>query len=251
MQYTINKLAKLSGISISAIGFYDEIGLLNPTYRGENGYRYYKKEQLLQLQQILFFRELGFKLKDIQKMIKNEEFDKVMALNSHKKVLLDNIKHTKKLINTIDKTILLLKGKTTMKNEELYYGFDSEKQKAHEKYLIDKKIVSKEFLDECNKKVSHWNEQEKNNFINDAARIYNSLVAAINKKALPSDNTIQNLMSEHYAWLQITWTPTKESYLGLIELYQTSEFRKFYDNLHPDLLEFIVKAMKIFAENQL
>ena len=62
MSYTVNKLAKLSGVSVRALHFYDEIGLLKPAFYGENNYRYYEEEQLLLLQQILFFREMGFSL---------------------------------------------------------------------------------------------------------------------------------------------------------------------------------------------
>jgi DNA-binding transcriptional MerR regulator len=59
MQYTVNKLAKLSGVSPRTLRFYDEIDLLKPSFYGDNQYRYYEEEQLLMLQQILFFRELG------------------------------------------------------------------------------------------------------------------------------------------------------------------------------------------------
>jgi DNA-binding transcriptional MerR regulator len=69
MAYTINQLAKLSGVSTRTLRFYDEISLLVPAFYGENQYRYYKEEQLLMLQQILFFRELGFPLNDIQRLI--------------------------------------------------------------------------------------------------------------------------------------------------------------------------------------
>jgi DNA-binding transcriptional MerR regulator len=68
MAYTVNKLAKLSGVSVRTLHFYDEIGLLEPAYYGDNNYRYYEEEQLLMLQQILFFRELGFPLIDIQRI---------------------------------------------------------------------------------------------------------------------------------------------------------------------------------------
>ena len=54
MAYTVNKLAKLSGVSARTLRFYDEIGLLKPAYVGDNEYRYYEEEQLLMLQQILF-----------------------------------------------------------------------------------------------------------------------------------------------------------------------------------------------------
>jgi DNA-binding transcriptional MerR regulator len=62
MFYTVKKLAELSGVSVRTLHYYDEIGLLRPAYCGENKYRYYEKEQLLVLQQILFYRQLGFSL---------------------------------------------------------------------------------------------------------------------------------------------------------------------------------------------
>jgi DNA-binding transcriptional MerR regulator len=59
MAYTVNKLAKLSGVSARTLRFYDEIGLLKPDHVGDNDYRYYEEEQLLKLQQILFYRAMA------------------------------------------------------------------------------------------------------------------------------------------------------------------------------------------------
>ncbi|MFZ0566324.1 MAG: MerR family transcriptional regulator [Chlamydiales bacterium] len=89
MAYTVTKLAKISGVSVRTLYWYDEVGLLKPAYYGSNGYRYYEEEQLLMLQQILFFRELGFELKQIQKILNRSDFDKIIALSSHRKVLHD------------------------------------------------------------------------------------------------------------------------------------------------------------------
>src|SRR5579862_1636792 len=123
MSYTVKKLARLSGISIRTLRFYDTIGLLKPAYYGDNNYRYYEEEQVLMLQQILFYRELGFSLNDIQKIISSDEFNKIDALNSHKRILVQNLDRTKQLIKTIDQTIAHLRGKVTMHDEELFVGF--------------------------------------------------------------------------------------------------------------------------------
>lgn len=123
MSYTVKKLATLSGISIRTLRFYDTIGLLKPAYYGDNNYRYYKEEQVLMLQQILFYRELGFPLNDIQRIIGNDDFNKIDALISHKQVLTQSLDRTKKLLETIDQTIAHLRGKTTMRDEELFVGF--------------------------------------------------------------------------------------------------------------------------------
>jgi len=251
MAYTVNKLAKLSGVSVRTLHFYDEIGLLKPAYYGENNYRYYEETQLLMLQQILFYRELGFQLNDIQRIISGHDFDKVAALESHRKTLEKNLSQTQQLIETVDKTIAHLRGKEKMKDEELYYGFDSEKQKEHEKYLVSEGIVTQEFMDECNNKVKNWSDKEKNAFIQEGERIMKALVVAIETNAVPSDKEVQSLMRQHYRWLERSWTPTKEKYIGLTELYQTPEFRKFYDKHHPKLLQFFIEAMKIFSEKEL
>ena len=103
MPYTVNKLARLSGVSSRTLRFYDEIGLLKPAFYGENQYRYYEEEQLLMLQQILFFRELGFPLSDIQRIIACDDFNKIESLNMHKSLLQSSLEKTETLIKTIDK----------------------------------------------------------------------------------------------------------------------------------------------------
>src|SRR6185436_8918517 len=105
MAYTVQKLASLSGVSVRTLHHYDEIGLLKPAYVGGNGYRYYEQEQLLLLQQILFFRNLGFELKKIREIVKKSDFDRISALHSHRKRLMNELEKTRELIETIDNTI--------------------------------------------------------------------------------------------------------------------------------------------------
>ena len=67
MAYTVKQVAAMSGVSVRTLHFYDETGLLKPAYTKANGYRFYEEPQLLMLQQILFYRELGFELKRIKR----------------------------------------------------------------------------------------------------------------------------------------------------------------------------------------
>jgi DNA-binding transcriptional MerR regulator len=113
----------MSGVSVRTLHFYDETGLLKPAYLGANGYRFYEEPQLLTLQQILFYRELGFELKQIQRILGQADFEIVAALQSHRKVLQKNLTRTRRLIETIDKTIKHLKGTKKMKSEEMFVGF--------------------------------------------------------------------------------------------------------------------------------
>ena len=123
MAYTVKQVAAMSGVSVRTLHFYDETGLLKPAYHGANGYRFYEEPQLLTLQQILFYRELGFELKQIERILGRADFEKVAALQSHRKVLQKNLARTRTLIETIDKTIKHLKGTKKMKDEEMFMGF--------------------------------------------------------------------------------------------------------------------------------
>jgi DNA-binding transcriptional MerR regulator len=123
MAYTVKQVATMSGVSVRTLHFYDETGLLKPAYYGANGYRFYQEPQLFTLQQILFYRELGFELKQIKRILARADFEKVAALQSHRKVLQKNVTRTRTLIETIDKTMRHLKGTKKMNSEEMFVGF--------------------------------------------------------------------------------------------------------------------------------
>lgn len=249
MKYTVKQLATLSGVSGRTLRYYDEIGLLKPAYVGEQSYRYYGKEELLRLQQILFYRELNFSLSDIQSLLDSDDFNRLQALKSHKKLLKVEQARLNKLMVTIDKTILHLRGQITMNDKDFYYGFDSKKQKEHEQYLIDEGIVTREFLDECNEKLSNMSKSDKQDFINSIEVIMQKLIEAIDNEISVASEPVQAIIYEHYVWLTRTWKPDRQSYLGLIDLYRTPAFTAFYDERHPELLAFMLEAMKVFAGN--
>ena len=123
MAYTVKQVAAMSGVSVRTLHFYDETGLLKPAYLGANGYRFYEEPQLLKLQQILFYRELGFGLKQIKDVLGRADFETVAALESHRAVLEKNVARTRRLIETIDQTIQHLKGTQKMKTDDMFAGF--------------------------------------------------------------------------------------------------------------------------------
>jgi DNA-binding transcriptional MerR regulator len=123
MAYTVRQVAAMSGVTVRTLHFYDETSLLKPAYTKANGRRIYEEAQLLMLQQILFYRELGFELKRIKRILGQAKFRKAAALRSHRKVLERNDARTRRLIETIDNTIKHLKGAKKMKGEEMFAGF--------------------------------------------------------------------------------------------------------------------------------
>ena len=120
----VKEVADLVGISVRTLHHYNEIDLLIPDEITEAGYRIYSQENLQQLQQILFFRELGFPLKKIKVIIHEPTFNKEEALGLHRRSLLEKRKKIGWLLETIDKTLLNMKGEMEMSDKEKFAGFD-------------------------------------------------------------------------------------------------------------------------------
>ena len=212
----------------------------------------YEEKELLKLQQILFFRELGFELEKIKSILQRSDFDQLSALHSHRKVLKDQIKRTETLITTIDKTIKHLKGKVTMKDHELYYGFDSKRQKEYEKQLLERcgdKV--KPHFEECEHNVKNWTTSDWDDTKKEAESFCKELATLLENKTDVKSGEVQRQVRRHYTNLKKFWTPDRESYLGHAELILTSELRKYYEAFHPKLPEYLAEGMKVFAAREL
>jgi DNA-binding transcriptional MerR regulator len=123
MDYTINKLARLAGISTRTLRYYDEIGLLRPPRMNSSGYRYYGQAEVNKLQQIMFYRELGFKLHTIGKILEAPDFNRAAALAEHREQLLVKKQQLEVLIANVEKTMAAQEGRCNMSDREKFEGF--------------------------------------------------------------------------------------------------------------------------------
>lgn len=252
-KFTVKQVAELSGVSDRTLRFYDEIGLLKPASIGENGYRYYEKEQLLALQQILFYRELGFELAMIQKIISKPDFDKIAALKSHREQLEKETEKTKALIETIDKTLAHLQKETPMKEKEMYNGFDPKKQAEYEEYLISNYgDRAQKNIEESKRRTKDWKKEDFEKVGRDYAEIHKALRLFLEKGVSVKDPQVQERIKAHYEVVNRFWTPNREAYIALGKNYcDFPDFRKHFDSFHPSLAEYIAAAMKVYAEEKL
>jgi MerR family transcriptional regulator, thiopeptide resistance regulator len=245
MAYTVKKLSEISGVTVRTLHFYEEACLLMPAYYGSNGYRYYEEKQLLELQQILFFKELGFTLKQIRKVLGRSDFDQLAALYSHKKALSQEWEKIGWLIKTIDKTINHLKGKKKMKDEEMFNGFITvTKGKGSESYFAAEEIVGNS--------VRTTEKPDHATTIKTAHAIWREIVRCIEKGQKPTSDEVQRLIKKHHAFTEQFNTATKEVYKAYAQLYQEHPaFRQQLDPFHPQLADFMGKAMVAFANREL
>lgn len=114
MKRNIGQTAQAAGVSVRTLHYYDQIGLLKPVEVTESGYRLYDDKSLSRLQQILFFRELGFPLGDIAEILASPNYDKMQALRNRRELLLAKRRDIDNLIRLVDTTL----GGHDMKNKD-------------------------------------------------------------------------------------------------------------------------------------
>lgn len=238
---TVKEVADLVGISIRTLHYYDEVGLLTPDETTESGYRLYSDENLEALQQILFFKELGFSLQKIKEIIYSPSFDRTDALNVQRKMLIEKRNRIEKMINMIDKTILHSKGEITLTNKEKFEGFDF----SHNPYEEEaRKRWGDQAVDEYKKKIAQNNPEH-------LSKQWDALfreLADLREKS-PESKEVQTAISQWYTFLNNNFgTYSFEAFKGLGEMYVHDErFTKNIDQYGDGLAKFMSAAMAIFA----
>ncbi|MFV1883666.1 MAG: MerR family transcriptional regulator [Balneola sp.] len=246
-KYTVSIVAKISGVTIRTLQHYDKIGLLKPHERARSGYRYYSKDELYRLQQILFFKELGFSLNKIQHILDKPDFDLEQALLYQKSELEKRKMRLGELLTTIDKTIKQIKEEDNMVTEaELYDGFSEEqisewKKEIDEKY--DPNLVTESF-----KNIKKMSKADFTHVKEEQENIAKELSLLMEKPVDAPE--VQALIKRHHSNNERFYETNASVYRGLADMYVSDpRFTDFYDKYKPGLAEFIRKAMHYFADN--
>jgi DNA-binding transcriptional MerR regulator len=250
--YTVKQLARLSGVSVRTLHHYDEIGLLKPAFTGENRYRYYGREELLRLQDILFHRELGVPLAAIARLLETEGRDRLAILHEHRALLAERLTRSRQLLRTIDRTIAELSGDGTMDDKELYKGFAPEKQAEYEDWLVDRYGgAMRERVEESKAKLESLGKEGMAARMAEGEAAGVALAKAFKGGAVAGDPAIDPLLRRHHAWIAAMWDRAcpPPAYAGLADLYlEHPDFRtKFDSDGGEGFTDWVTTAMKAYA----
>lgn len=250
MEYTVQHLGKLAGISTRTLRYYDEIELLMPARINSSGYRIYGQNEVDRLQQILFYRELGIPLEQIKDIMSSPTYDGTRALMDHREQLLDKRKQLDILIANVEQTIAYKEGRLTMSNKEKFEGFkqklidDNENQfgkEIREKYGDDK-------VNKSNQKLQNMTQEQHEEVTRLAEEVVESLAEAF-KLGDPASKLAQKAADLHKQWLMSYWSEySKEAHAGLAQMYVDDErFKAYYDVKQPGTAEFLRDAIHIYT----
>ncbi|MFD1851181.1 MerR family transcriptional regulator [Oceanobacillus bengalensis] len=249
MEYTVNKLAQMSGVSGRTLRYYDQIGLLKPGRINSSGYRIYGQKEVDLLQQILFYRELEVSLEDIMKIINQPSFNPTLALKDHYNELKKKRARLDKIIATVETTISSMEGGRTMHDKEKFAGFKErlidENEQNYGNEIREK--YGDETVDASNRKLRGMSQGDY-----EAMTKLGEEILVLLKKAYvtgdPKSDLAQELAAKHKEWLMYSWTKyAKEAHAGLAEMYVADErFTAYYDKKVKGGAEFLRDAILVY-----
>lgn len=250
MEYTVQKLATLAGVSARTLRYYDEIGILKPARINSSGYRIYGQKEVDKLQQILFYRELDIDLDSIKDIVTSPSFDGAKALKEHRDKLLERREQLNKLIENVDKTIASTEGRIKMSNKEKFEGFKQnmvdENEKKYGKEIREK--YGNDTVNKSNAKIKNMSEEEYDEITKLTEEVNTTLAEAF-KTGDPAGELAQKAVDLHKKWLMFYWNDyTKEAHAGLGQMYVDDErFTAYYDKEQPGTAEFLRDAILIYT----
>ncbi|MET8783890.1 MerR family transcriptional regulator [Streptomyces sp. NPDC049097] len=105
MSYSVGQVSAFAGVTVRTLHHYDKAGLLSPSGRSHAGYRLYSEADLVRLQQILFYRELGFSLDQIADIFKDPQANALQQLRARQRQLNEEIARLQRLAEVAQRAI--------------------------------------------------------------------------------------------------------------------------------------------------
>lgn len=239
----ISEVAKLTGITVRELHYYDEVGLLKPSEITEAGYRLYSREDLEILQQILFFRELDFPLSQIKEIMNNPNYDKEEALKKQKELLIQQRQRIEGLIKLIEKRI---EGDNNMSFKEFDMNEIEENKKKYAKEVKERWGTSKAY-EESEKKTSSYNKEKWGDINQETSEIFKGFAELRNSD--PGSEEVQELVRRWQKYITDNfYTCTNEILSGLGLMYVEDErFKENLDKNGEGTAKLMAEAIKIYC----
>ncbi|MDR3082628.1 MAG: MerR family transcriptional regulator [Streptomyces sp.] len=123
MSYSVGQVSAFAGVTVRTLHHYDKAGLLSPSERTHAGYRLYSEADLARLQQILFYRELGFSLDEIREILKDPQANALDHLRDRQRQLSEEIARLQQLGEVAERAIEVAQTGVSLTPQERFEVF--------------------------------------------------------------------------------------------------------------------------------
>lgn len=250
MSWSITEVARLTGLTSRTLRHYGAIGLLKPAWQAEGGRRHYQEEELLRLQEILLLRDLGLSLEDIATALATRRgATRAEVLARHRQELRAERDRLERLIATVDRTIDSLTGGEQMASDEIFDGL------IHNPYEPEaRRTWGDEAVDASNRRLRELSKEDRALLTSGEGftKVHSDLARLKSNGAATSDAAVQDVVASHYRLVSLAWTPNREAYQGLGDMYLGDE--RFCRNIgggDDALVKYLVDAMYVYADEHL
>ena|SRR5215204_190426 len=241
--YSVGRVADLSGVTIRTLHHYDEIGLLSPGGRSDAGYRVYEDSDLERLQRILFYRELGFTLKEISTIIDDPGTDAMGHLRRQRGLLVERIARFNAMVDAIDYEMEARTMDINLEPEERFEVFGDFRPEDHAEEA-ERRWGETDSYKESNRRVSKYTKEDWLTLKAEAEEAQNRLAAAFEAGLTPDSEEAMAAAEAHRQHIsRWFYECTYEIHRGLTDMYVSDErFRSNYDTQTPGLAAYIKEA---------
>ena len=248
---SVSQLAKLAKISVRTLHHYDEIGLFPAGVRTEAGYRRYDRADLERLQQILFFRELGFPLEEIRRLLTDPSFDVSAALVLQRQLLMEKIAHLHRIVGAVDRALADKRADDMSQPatpQEMFEVFGKDPSE-HEAEAQDRWGHTDAYKESARRTAQYTKAQWQT--IKDEADQLNTDLAAALDRGLPADSPEAMALAERHRLHIDRWfypcAPSMHAALGQMYV-EDPRFTATFDAIRPGLATYTRDAILASSE---
>ena len=252
MEYTIQELSRLSGVTTRTLRWYDEIGLLKPRGRTEGGYRLYGPAEVDRLQDVLYYRALGVELAQVKEILDDPSFNRLEVLRNHLTALEAERDRVQGLIDSVRETIQTQERNEIMSDEKKFEAF--KRQFVEEKERLYGAEIREKYgdaeVDASNARVMGVTLEQFQAYERLGEEILEKLSAAVASGADPEGELGKEITALHYRWLNVMGDQCDvQRQRGLAELYvQDKRFTAYYDRERSGCARFLRDAVFHWAK---
>ncbi len=246
--YTVGEVGRLAGVSVRTLHHYDEIGLVPPSEHSDAGYRLYTHQDLEQLQQVLFYKELGFGLDEIAKLMAGQH-DRMDALTQQRELIAERMIRLETMLELIDKTLASIEGGIPMTKEEMFEVFGDFDPSEYEDEVRERWGDTDAYR-ESTRRTKSYSKQDWQRFKNESDEINNQIASLMDEGVAPDDPRAMDAVERHRLQIDEWFYPcSRQMHAGLGRMYVADpRFTATYEKIRPGMAQYMCDAIAANAE---
>lgn len=247
-RYTVSQVARMANVTVRTLHHYDEIGLLVPSERAPNGYRYYHHAELERLHQILLLRELEFSLEAIGEVLAAPEAERRAALAGQRDRLGERMRRTGAVLRAIDATLEAMNEERAMDTTRLFEGFESFDHAEYEAEA-EERWGTTDAWRESRRRTKTYGEKQWAEIKREGDDIWARLAALMRSGAAPTGPEALALAEEHRKHIARWFYDCSPAFhAGLADMYEADDrFQAFFETWGEGFTEFVTRVFRANA----